>query len=88
MKAVGLARVHNEFSLDTVALEAAIEFLTLAGGIDGVSVTLKNQSRRFHILQMYEGRTVQESRDLFRLIREAVEPLVVGRTLLGAVIRR
>src|SRR6266436_10363222 len=86
VKAVGLARVHNEFSFDTVAFEAAIEFVTLAGGIDSVRVTLKNQSRRVHILQMDEGRTVQESGDLFRLVRETVEPLVVGGALLSPVL--
>src|SRR5947209_6470232 len=34
---------------------------------------------------MDERGAVQESRDLFRFVREAVKPLVVGRALLGAV---
>src|SRR2546429_807981 len=34
---------------------------------------------------MNEGGAVQKSCDLFRLVWEAVEPLVVGRALLGAV---
>jgi len=34
VKAVGLARVDDKFGIDAVALEAAVEFLALAGGID------------------------------------------------------
>ena len=66
VKAVRLARIHNEFGFDAVALQAAIEFLALAWRVDRVGVSLKDQGRRFHILKMNEGRTVQESGDLFQ----------------------
>src|SRR6266436_2926994 len=42
MEAVRLARVHDQFGFDAVALEAAVEFLALARRIDGVGVALKN----------------------------------------------
>src|SRR6266478_6645333 len=85
VEAVRLARVDDQFRFDAVAFEAAVEFLALARRVDRVGVALKDQGGRFHILQMHEGRTVQEAGDLLRFVGEAVEPLVVGRTLLGAV---
>ena len=85
VEAVGLARVHNEFRLDAITFEAAVEFLALARRIDWVSVALENERWRLHILEMNKGGAVQESRDPFWLVRQAIEPLVVGRTLLGAV---
>jgi len=63
VKAVRLARVNDELGLDAIALQTAVEFLALAGRIDQVGVSLENQGRRFHILEMDEGRTVQESGD-------------------------
>jgi hypothetical protein len=42
VEAVRLARVHDEFSLDAIAFEAAVEFLALAWRIDGVGVSLEN----------------------------------------------
>jgi hypothetical protein len=42
VKAVWLARVDNQLGLHAVALESAIEFLALAGGIDRVGVSLKD----------------------------------------------
>src|SRR6267378_1867675 len=85
VKAVRLARVNDELGLDAVALQAAVKFLALAERIDQVGISLENQGRRFHILEMDEGRTVQEAGDFFRLIRDAVEPLTVGGDLLGAI---
>src|SRR2546421_11823360 len=85
MKAVRLARVHDEFGFDAVALEAAVKLLALAWGIDRVGVSLENQGGRFDILEVDERRTVQESGDLLWLIRDTVEPLIVGRALLRAV---
>src|SRR5260370_7308697 len=83
--AVRLARIDNKLGFDAVAFEAAVEFLALARRINGIGVPLKNQGRSLYILEMHEGRTIQESGDLFWFVGEAVEPLVVGRTLLGAV---
>jgi CBS domain containing-hemolysin-like protein len=58
VKAVRLARVNDELGLDAVALQAAVEFLALAERIDQVGISLENQGRRFHILEMDEGRAV------------------------------
>src|SRR5437016_2492824 len=85
VKAVRLTRVDNQLGLDAVALEAAVKLLALAWGIDRVGVSLENQGRRFDILEVHERRTIQESGELLWLIRDAVEPLIVRRALLGAV---
>jgi hypothetical protein len=50
VKAVRLAGVGNQFCFDAVAFESTVEFLALAGGIDGVGIPLKNERRRFHVL--------------------------------------
>ena len=57
---VRLSRVYDQFSLHAVALQAAIQLLALAEWIGGVGITLKNQSRRFRILEMRKRGTVQE----------------------------
>jgi len=53
MKAVRLARVHDEFGFDAVALEAAVEFLALAGDRPGRRPLGESRSV-FHILGMDE----------------------------------
>src|SRR5713101_4691588 len=85
VEAVRLARIDDKLGFDAIALKAAVEFLALAWRVDRVGVALKDQGGRFHILEMHKGRTVQKSGDPLWFVREAIEPLVVGRTLLGAV---
>ncbi len=78
LKAVRFAGVDYQLGFDAVALEAAVEFLALPEGVDRVGVALENQGRRFHILEMHEGGAIQKAGDFFRLVREAVEPLIVA----------
>src|SRR5260221_4612984 len=87
VKAVGLARIDDQFGFDAVALEAAVEFLALAGGISRISVALENQRGSLGVLQVNKRGAVQEAADFVRLVREAVEPLVIRGALFGTVFR-
>src|SRR5882724_3121529 len=85
VKAVGLARIDDQFGFDAVALEAAVEFLALAGGISRISVALENQRGSLGVLQVNKRGAVQKAGDFIWFVREAVEPLVIRGALFGTV---
>src|SRR5258707_5484825 len=86
VKAVGLARIDDQFGFDAVALEAAVEFLALAEGIGRMSVAVENQGGSLGVLQVNKRGAVQKAGDFIWFIREAVEPFIVGGALLSAVL--
>src|SRR5260370_20984665 len=85
VKALGLARVDDQLGLNAVVLEATVEFLALARGIGRVGISLENQRRRLSVFQVHDRGTVQKTSHLLRLIRDAVEPLMVGGSPFRAV---
>src|SRR5438552_15379870 len=68
VEAVRLAGVQDEFSLDSIAFEAAVELLALTGGSTELGAPWKNRGGGFRILRWKNGRVVRNSAVFFGLV--------------------
>src|SRR5579862_9683440 len=85
-EAVPFAWVDDELRRHAIALEPAIELLTLAQWVDHIVLALQNERWRSRILDVRDRRAAPKP---FRLlVGQPVEPLVVRRMILRAILGR